>query len=143
MSTYVIDEYMRELPVQMTEEQVADAATEAAYADGEGLRLKDELDGVKAQMTGLIKRWDAKRKARLEEVRTRLRPAEVRVERHLLMTRNQVIDVRTDTGEPIAERKATDEDRQLVIDQGGFDMEVPGESDISGLHGGQPTEGSA
>jgi hypothetical protein len=111
----ILDSYERELPIHLSDEEVAERAQRAADKQAEIGRLTDERESHMKELAGQIKSAEGARNELLRQVRLRQDLDFVGVEKRLLPKERAVQVVRLDTGEVIDERAAREDEMQIHL----------------------------
>lgn len=112
------DEFRKELPVKLTDEQWRRKAETLAETMGKHEELEDELDDVKKDYKHRMSVVESEISQLRRQVETHSEIMEVECERLWDFPENTVRDRRCDTGEVFFERAMTSSERQLELGEG-------------------------
>lgn len=130
----ILDSYERQLPIRLTDEQVAERAQRAADKQADIGRLTDERESHMKELAGQIKAAEGARNELLRQVRLRQDLALISVEKRMLPRERSIQLVRLGTGEVLEERAAREDELQIHLlprapkkDQGDEEQKAAGE----------------
>lgn len=115
----VVKAYDETLPVKLTPEEQWDAAVAACDAMQEYDRVEELKKARNKADTETLKKLRKRASEESRKVKKGVDEREVRVEEAYDFMEERVFMIRTDTGEVIGERPATDAERQESLDLGG------------------------
>lgn len=126
---------VRELPVELTEEEINERGRELPIVMEEIDRIEEEKKNVNADYNGRIKRMKADADKLAREIRTEEKIVSVPCQWEYYWSENVKKMVRTDTGQVLDQLAIQDHERQQQFPAAkgtGFDEEKPLESALSG-----------
>lgn len=120
-----VERFTENLPVVLTDAEVADRAQRAAHRLADRDHIEEELRAYNKTEKSRISRIESELRNLSEEVRSKTTYRDISCERRYCYRTLRVYEVRLDTGETIAERAMNEQERQRQ-----FEFEAPKGEDL-------------
>lgn len=111
-----VERFTENLPVVLTDEQIADRANRSAHRVAERDHLEEELKAYNKDAKGRIAKVESEIRHLSDEVRTKTTYQDVKCERRYNYDTGRVIEIRNDTGVVITDREMNQFEIQRELD---------------------------